>query len=67
MVTKEVQNCIDACNSCISAANACLAKHVGKEAMRACLILCLDCTDLCSACVQMLGRNSEFVHRVCWT
>jgi hypothetical protein len=33
--------------------------------MKASLVLCLDCTDLCSACVQMLGRNSAFASRAC--
>ena len=65
MVSNEAQVCIDACNRCTSAANACLARHVGEEPMKACLLLCLDCTDLCSACTQMLARGSEFGNRVC--
>lgn len=64
MAVTETQECMDACNSCITAANSCLEKHLGEEAMRPCLVLCLDCITLCSACVQMLGRHSQFASRV---
>ncbi len=59
------QQCIDACNAGIQAANVCISEHIGEEPMVKCLQLCLDCTDLCTACVQVLARGSEYGEPVC--
>lgn len=57
--------CIDACNACLTAVHVCLAEHLGEPEMRRCHELCLDCADLCAACVPMLARDSEYHARVC--
>ena len=64
-MTREMQQCIDTCNTAIQTLNECLAQHIGESEMKRCLELVLDCRDVTGACVQMLARESDYVNRVC--
>lgn len=64
-LSSELQQCIDNCNNCIEASRICLNQHLGEADMKTCHRLCLDCISLCTACVQMLASQSDYVNRVC--
>ena len=64
-LTQDLQDCIDACRDCSEAVNVCLSAHTGEEPMKRCLMLCLDCMNLTTACAQMMARQSDYVHQIC--
>lgn len=65
LLPRTIAECIDACNLCLRAVNECLATHAGDAEMKRCLLLCLDCKDLCRACVESLARQSAIAPELC--
>ncbi|MEX0647472.1 MAG: four-helix bundle copper-binding protein [Balneolaceae bacterium] len=53
-----------ACTECIASTNVCLIEHMGEKEMKTCHQLCLDCLSVCTACVQLMARNSDYLQQV---
>jgi hypothetical protein len=55
--TKNLQDCIEACEEAIHASQACAAADI-REGSAQCALINLDCADICSATMNALARNS---------
>lgn len=63
--SEEVRDSIEACQDCTTATNDCVSEHLGEPEMARAHRLCLDCADLCTACIPMMARGSDYSTRVC--
>jgi hypothetical protein len=66
MVTQ--QECIDACMECAKVSDMCAAACLGErdlDALRRCLILTLDCADVCTSAARMMARDSDNEPSIC--
>ena len=58
-VAAAIDVCADAAQACVSCADACLAEE-DVTALRVCIGLDLDCSDVCGAVARVLSRQTRY-------
>ncbi|MBI2383498.1 MAG: four-helix bundle copper-binding protein [Gammaproteobacteria bacterium] len=68
MVSKPVEQCIEACHACANTCDRCMLACLGEAAPGAlarCIQLDMDCAGICRLAAAFLGRSSEFANALC--
>jgi hypothetical protein len=55
--------CIDECLACLQSCTACADANLAEDdvaQMRRCILLCLNCADICNGTVRMLSRQTDY-------
>lgn len=64
-ITKEIQNCIDACGSCASVCRECAKMCDQMGGMEKCSQLCLECASICEQHSLHLARGDHSKNASC--
>lgn len=62
------RNCIEACLQCATACNHCAASCTREnhiQQLADCILLDMECADICIATAQLMSMNSHYVKEIC--
>lgn len=68
MLESKYQDCIDACLQCMAACNNCAASCAREENikdMARCILLDMECAEICSAAASLMSMDGHFVKEIC--
>jgi hypothetical protein len=65
MAQPQYQACLDTYKECIERCEDCAYNRCAPGNMATCTRLCIDCGAVCSTCITLLSRGSEFVAELC--
>ena len=68
MVQQKFNACIEACNSCAVACNHCAASCLHEQdvkTMARCIVLDMDCAQICALAAAAMARGSEHATALC--
>lgn len=65
---EKFKSCIEACYACAAACDHCAAACLQEQdvkAMAGCIVLDMDCAQICRLAAAYMARGSEFAKAVC--
>lgn len=68
MTNQQYEACINACNKCALTCNGCITGCLQGEdvkSMTNCILLCLDCAQICQLSVAFMARGSKNAASLC--